>query len=140
MMKNNTFTSRTTETSLTYFDERYILTNGVDTLPLGHYSLREDAMFREVSEDVEWGNDVLREKKKDIHPTQANTTKLPIFSLPDPRFFHNPITEDEIFDVINIVELSDADFDPPSTDPNIFLDMEGSEVPSNSPPSRKSQI
>ena len=82
-------------------------------------------MFREVSGDIQWGNDVLKEKKKeeeeDIHSNRANITELPIFSLPDPGFFQNTITDHEIFDLINLLELSDTELDLPSTEPNIFL-------------------
>ena len=109
-------------------------------MSLGHYSLQEDAMFREASGDIECGNDVLREKKKeedDIHPNQANDDELPIFSALDPGFFQNPIIDDEIFHAINLVELSDTEFDPPSTETTIFLDMEASEVRSNCPPAQK---
>ena len=48
-------------------------------MPFGKYFLREDAMFREVTGEIEWGNDVPREKKKneeeDIHPNQATIPK-----------------------------------------------------------------
>ena len=55
-------------------------------------------MFREVSGDIEWGTDVLREEKKaeekDIHTNQATDTELPIFSTPVPDSFkiHPPMT------------------------------------------------
>ena len=104
-------------------DKQCILPNGVDTLPFEHYSLQEVAMFREVSGDTEWGNDVLREKRKteeDIHPTRTNNTELPIFSPPDPGFFQNPISDDEVFDLINLVELSDTELDPQTTEPDMF--------------------
>ena len=60
-----------------------------------------------------------------------------MFSPPDPGFFLNLITDDKIFDVINLVELSDTESDPLSAEPNIFLDMEASEVFSNTPPPQK---
>ena len=47
-------------------------------------------MFREVSGDFEWENDVLtKEKKKeeDFHPKQPNGTEPPIFSPLDPGLF-----------------------------------------------------
>ena len=73
----------------------------------------------------------------DYHRNQANNTELPIFSPPDPGLFRNPISDNEIFDVINLLELSDTEFDPPSTKPKIFLDMEVLEIPSNNPHPRK---
>ena len=57
--KHSIFTLQTTKISLSCFDDqRYILPNCSDTLLFGHYSLREDAMFREFIEDIECGKDV----------------------------------------------------------------------------------
>ena len=112
----------------------------MDTFLSGHYSPQEDAIFREINENIEWGNDVLSEKKKeeeDIDPNQAKDTELPTFSPPDPGPNQSPFTDDENFDVTNLVEMSDTEIDPPSTKPNIFLDTEASEVPSKSPLLRK---
>ena len=76
-------------------------------------------------------------EEEDIHPNQGNNTELPIFSPPDPGFFQNTITNDKIFDLFNLVEMSDTEFDPLSTELNIFSDTEASEVLSNTPPLRK---
>ena len=120
--------------------KRYILPNGIDTLRFGHYTLREDAMFREIIGDIEMGNDVLRakkQKKESSHPKQANITKLLKFSSLDLGFFQNPITDDKIVDVINGAEMSKNDFHNPCTEPNKFSDMEGSQIPSNVPQTRE---
>ena len=57
--RHNLFTLLTTYISLSCFeDKRYIMPNGVDTsLPFGHYSLRDDVIFREIGADCDWGND-----------------------------------------------------------------------------------
>ena len=137
--KHTVFTLQTKKMSLSCFDDKqYVLLNGVGALPFGHYSLREDAMFRDVCGDIEWGNDVLREKRQkddeDLHPNEANDSELPIFSPPHRELLQNPITVDNFFDLIDLLESSDTEFDPPSTEPNLFLDMEASEVFSNCPP------
>ena len=82
--------------------------------------------------------DVLREKRKkddeDLQPNETNDSELPIFSPPHRELLQNPITVDNFFDLIDLLESSDTEFDPPSTEPNLFLDMEASEVFSNCPP------
>ena len=90
--KHNIFTIQTTQVSLSCSDgKQYNLVNGVGTIPFGHYSLREDARLRQVSGDIEWGDNVRREKKKkeedNMHPIQSSGTELTIFPPPDPRFF-----------------------------------------------------
>ena len=120
---------QTSKISLSCFDDkRYILPNGVDTLPYGHWTLHEDVMFREVSGDIEWGNEVLQEKKNEegVQPNQTSIS-TPLFSPPDPGLFQNPITDDEIPDVINLEELTDIEVDLPSVERNLFLDMEATE-------------
>ena len=75
-----------------------------------------------------------KKQGKYTHPNQTNNTELPVFSTPDPGLFPNPITGDNKFYVINPVELSHAEFDSSSTERNTFLNLEGLEVRSNSPP------
>ena len=77
----------TSKISLSCFDDkRCILPNGVDTLLYGHWTLHEDVMFREVSGDIEWGNEVLQEKKERNQPNQTSIS-TPLFLPPDPGFF-----------------------------------------------------
>ena len=83
-----------------------------------------------------WCTEGKKKEEEDNHPNQANDTELPIFSPPHPGLFQNSITDGKNFDVINLAELSDREFDAPISEPNIFLDMEALEVPSNSPPPR----
>ena len=87
--RHKIFSLQTSKISLSCFDDkRYILPNGVDTLPYGHWTLHEDVMFREVSGDIEWGNEVLQEKKNEegVQPNQTSIS-TPLFSPPDPGFF-----------------------------------------------------
>ena len=82
--KHEIFTLQTSKISLSWFDDkRYILPNGVDTLPYGHWTLQEDVIFREVTGDTEWGNEVLLEKKKEesVEPNQTSIS-TPLFSPP----------------------------------------------------------
>ena len=52
--RHNLFTLQTTKISLSCFDDkRYIMPNGVDTLPFGHYSLRDDVVFGEIGADCD---------------------------------------------------------------------------------------
>ena len=127
--KHKTLTLQTSKISLSCFDvKRYILPNGVDTSPYGHWTLHEDVMFREVNGDFEGGNEVLQEKKKweGVQPNQTSIS-TPLFPPPDPVFFPNPITDDEIHDVINLEEMTDIEIDLPSLERNLFLDMEATE-------------
>ena len=127
------FTLQTSQISLSCFDDkRYILPNGVDTLPYGHWTLHEDVIIREVSGDIEWGNEVLQEKKNEegVQPNQTSIS-TPVFAPPppppDPGCFQNRITDDEIPDVINLEELTDIEIHLPSIERNLFLDMEAIE-------------
>ena len=49
------------------------------------------------------------------------------FRPPTLFFFQNPITDDEIHDVINLEKLTDIEIDLPSVERNLFLDMEATE-------------
>ena len=49
------------------------------------------------------------------------------FRPPTLFFFPNPITDDEIHDVINLEEMTDIEIDLPSLERNLFLDMEATE-------------
>ena len=74
------------------------------------------------------GNEVLQEKKNEegVQPNQT-IISTPLFSPPDRDFFQNPITDDEIHDVINLEELTDIEIHLPSVERNLFLDMEATE-------------
>ena len=51
-------TISTNKVSLSAFDDkRYILENGIDTLPFGHYLVRDIATFREVLQEPDWGEE-----------------------------------------------------------------------------------
>ena len=46
--------------SLSAFDDkRYILENGIETLPFGHYSVRDRVAFREILADPDWGEEIV---------------------------------------------------------------------------------
>ena len=46
--------------SLSAFDDkRYILQNGVETLPIGHYFVRDIVTFREILPDPDWGEEIV---------------------------------------------------------------------------------
>ena len=46
--------------SLSAFDDkRYILENGIETLPFGHYLVRDIVAFREISADPDWGEEIV---------------------------------------------------------------------------------
>ena len=55
-------------------DKRYIISNGVDTLPYLHFSLTEDAVVREISPDVVWGEEEVEEV---LLNTQSSSTPIP---------------------------------------------------------------
>ena len=127
--RHKIFILQTSNIWLSCFDDkRYILPNGVDTLPYGHRALHEDEMFREVSEDIEWGNEALQEKgmRRVFNLTKQVSQHLSFYP-PTLVFFQNPITDDEIHDVINLEELTDIEIDLPSVERNLFIDMEATE-------------
>ena len=136
--KHNLFTLQTTKISLSCFDDkRYIMPNGVDTLPFGHYSLRDDVVLREISADDHWGEEEQEEEdmfQQNQSPTQATDERVSIFSPPDPGF-NQTIQENEIEDIIDLTHLSDNEDDTSSTRSNIFLDLEATEE-CPSPPKR----
>ena len=39
-------------------DKRYILENGIETLPFGHYLVRDIVAFREISAGPDWGKEI----------------------------------------------------------------------------------
>ena len=133
--RHNLFTLQTTKISLSCLDDkRYIMPNGVDTLPFGHYSLRDDVIFREIGADCDLGN----EGEDFIQsPIKSNSNQPASFSPPDHGLNHNAIEESEIPDVIDLTELSDFEEDLPNTQPNVFLDCEAVEVPTRGPPPQK---
>ena len=46
--------------SLSAFDDkRYILENGIETLPFGHYLVRDIVAFREILADPDWGEEIV---------------------------------------------------------------------------------
>ena len=61
-------------------------------------------------------------------PSPTKRYRTTIFLPPNTGLLQNPTTGDKIFQVINLVEMSDTEFEQPSTEPNIFLDMEALEV------------
>ena len=133
--RHNLFTLQTTKISLSCFDDkRYIMPNGVDTLPFGHYSLRDDVIFREIGADCDWGDE---EEDFIQSPIQSNSNQPALFSPPDPGLNQDAIEESELPDVIDLTELSDFEEDLPNTQPNVFLDCEAVEVPTRGPPPQK---
>ena len=45
----------TNRVALSAFDDkRYIMDNGIDTIPYGHYSLREQVFYNQIFEDPDW--------------------------------------------------------------------------------------
>ena len=61
-----------------------------------------------------------KEEGENIHPNRPNITERQVLSKPDPGLFQNPFADDEIFDVINLVELPDTELDPSSTETKFF--------------------
>ena len=105
--------------------------NGVDTLPFGHYSLRDDVVLREINADDHWGEEEEGEEEEDMFqqnqsPTQAADERRSIFSPPGPGF-NQTIQENEIEDIIDLTHLSDNEEDTNSIQSNIFLDLEATE-------------
>ena len=87
-------------------------------------------MFREVSGYIEWGSEVLQDKEEEggvQHNQTSNSTLifLPPSPLPDPGFFQNPTTDDEIVGVINLKEVTDIEIGLLSFERNVCLDMKG---------------
>ena len=133
--RHNLFTLQTTKISLSCFDDkRYIMPYGVDTLPFGHYSLRDDVIFREYGADCDWKN----EEEDDFiqSPIQSNSNQPALFSPPDPGLDQDAIKGSELPDVIDLTVLSDFE-DFPNTQPNAFLDCEAVEVATRGPPPQK---
>ena len=98
--RHNLFTLQTTKISLSCFDDkRYIMPNGVDTLPFGHYSLRDDVIFREIGADCDWGDE---EEDFIQSPIQSNSNQPALFSPPDPGLNQDAIEESELPDVIDL--------------------------------------
>ena len=108
--------------------------NGVDTLPFGHYSLRDDVIFREIGADCDWGNE---EEDFNQSPIQSNSSQPALFSPPDPGLNQDAKEESELPDVIDLTELSNFEEDLPNTQPNVFLDCEAVEVPTRGPAPQK---
>ena len=68
-----------------------------------------------------------RNKKEEGVQSNQTSISTPLFLPPDPVFLQNPITIDEIHDVINLQELTAFEIDLPSVERNLFLDMEATE-------------
>ena len=108
--------------------------NGNDTLPFGHYSLRDDVIFREIGAGCDWENE---EEDFIQSPIQSNSNQPALFSPPDPGLNQDAIEESELPDVIDLTELSDFGEDLPNTQLIVFLDCEAVEVPTRGPPPQK---
>ena len=70
-------TIRAQKVSLSCFDDkRYILEDGITCLPLGHYSIRDVGLFREILEDDAWGEELTQKS-----PTWSEFHRLTYYSL-----------------------------------------------------------
>ncbi|MEO1764424.1 MAG: hypothetical protein AAFR83_21250 [Cyanobacteria bacterium J06629_18] len=94
--KHKLFTLKTTKISLSCFDDkRFIQFDGINTLPYGHYAIREDAVTREVLEDSDWGfeSNAHEEEEPEDLPRSPNPID---FEPPDPGFNQDFLPDSEL--------------------------------------------
>ena len=121
--------------------------DGITCLPLGHYSIRDVGLFREILEDDAWGEELTQpsptwsefqeqgwvpnnptRSPSDLlqSPRRSNQldTTLDLLlncSPPDPGFYQRRYTEEELNE--NVVDF-DQTFEEPSPTRNPFIDDE----------------
>ena len=93
--------------SLSAFDDkRYILENGIETLPFGHFLMRDIAAFREILADPDWGEEIVaspdwetlvREYGPSQFDNRSNRTLPRPNTPPRPRDGHN----DTLSEILN---------------------------------------
>ena len=141
-------TIRTQKKSLSCFDDkRYIMDDGITCLPLGHYSIRDIGVFREILEDDAWGEELTQpsptwsefqdqgwvpENHQRRSPSDLlRHSRTPDFdttldlllncSPPDPGFHQRQYTEEELNQ--DLVDFDDTT-EEPSQPRNPFIDDE----------------
>ena len=144
-------TIRTEKVSLSCFDDkRYIMDDGITTLPLCHYSIRDLAVFREILEDDSWGEEVSqpsptwsefqvqgwvpnnppRSPSDALIPQEGRVNLDTTYDLlynctpPDPGFYQRHYSEDELNQ--NLADFDQTE-EESSPEHNPFIDSEALE-------------
>lgn len=126
------FTVQAQKLSLSaYDDKRYILEDGITTLPYGHFSIQDDPFYQMILSDSEWGEPEESTQTNATpmpteHEGQPRTTTYSEEGVPDPGFHQPQTTDSDYDDEIADFELETV-FDQ-SFSPNEFLDMEAVET------------
>lgn len=129
------YTVETRKLSLSAFDDkRFILNDGIRTLPYGHFAIRDIPFLRLIEQDQDWGeveveeHDALRALEIDIieSPDWGNNAEEEAeWTVPDPGFYQ-PHTTDSDYDD-EIADLSAINDESLSPVPCEFLDLEARE-------------
>lgn len=128
------FTVESRKLSLSAFDDkRFILRNGIKSLPYGHYTIRDLPFLRIMDQDQNWG-DVETDEEEALRTLEIDIIRDPDWGeaveqeagwlTPDPGF-HQPHSTDSEYDdeIANLSEVTDS----PSPLPCPFLDLEARE-------------
>ena len=91
-----------------YDDKRYIMENGIDTLPFGHFSLREQVFQNMIADDEDWG--IVNEDMFDESSGYADFIEGALASgweSPDMGFNQREYDSEELEDVVDFDRLSE---------------------------------
>lgn len=131
--RHTLYTVQAQKLSLSAFDDkRFILDDGIRTLPYGHYSIENEPFFQMILSDDEWGETEEASNQShgaNPHINDAEQRALPQpFSeegVPDPGF-NQPVTTDSDYDD-EIADLDEETDYEESYTPNEYLDTEATE-------------
>ena len=116
-------------------DKRYIMADGITTMPYGHHSLREELFSREIVNSPNWGYEGGQSLEENNGASPMNNSFFADFieggeasgwETPDMGFHQRSYSENELeSDIINFDELSDwSDDDQMPLEQNPFIDYE----------------
>ena len=136
--------------SLSCFDDKpFILSDGVNTIPYGHYTIREDVYHRQIAADQYWGYDEFLEEDDDNQTPPENNSTLPpqlgwtpYDGIPDPGMFQSDLEDDQLSDIVDFDKLSDNSSDNLIclAAPNEFIIFEATEDNESAHPLQKSIV
>ena len=110
-----------------YDDKRFILPDGIHTLPFGHYSLEEETAVNQILDSPEWGDEHMDVPPKSPFAEFIETGFASnFFTPPDPGFNQSSYNESEL-DIFDF----DASLRETPLPHNPFIEFEAVESPSD---------